>query len=51
MPKKRFTSEEIIHKLREAEVMSAQGPTVAEISRQLGVAEQTFSRWRKEYGV
>ncbi|AON53805.1 Transposase, family protein [Herbaspirillum sp. GW103] len=50
MPKKRFTSEDIIHKLREAEVMSAQGKTVAEISRQLGVTEQTYFRWRKEYG-
>lgn len=50
MPKKRFTSEDIIHKLREAEVMSAQGKTVAEISRQLGVTELTYFRWRKEYG-
>jgi len=50
MPKRRFTSEDIIHKLREAEVMSAQGKTVAEISRQLGVTEQTYFRWRKEYG-
>jgi transposase-like protein len=50
MPKKRFTSEDIIHKLRDAEVMSAQGKTVAEISRQLGVTEQTYFRWRKEYG-
>jgi len=47
---KRFTSEDIIHKLREAEVMSAQGKTVADISRQLGVTEQTYFRWRKEYG-
>lgn len=50
MPKKRFTSEDTIHKLRAAEVMSAQGKTVAEISRQLGVTEQTYFRWRKEYG-
>ncbi|UNP29219.1 IS3 family transposase [Lysobacter gummosus] len=50
MPKKRFSSEEIIHKLREAEVLSAQGRTIAEISRQLGVTEQTYFRWRKEYG-
>lgn len=51
MPKKRFTSEQIIHRLREVEVMSAQGRTVADISRQLGVTEQTFFRWRKEYEV
>lgn len=50
MPKKRFTSEDIIHKLHEAEVMSAQGKTVAEVSRQLGVTEQSYFRWRKEYG-
>ncbi len=48
MPKKRSTSEDIIHKLREAEVLSAQGRTVADISRQLGVTEQTYFRWRKE---
>lgn len=48
MPKKRFSSEEIIHKLREAEVLSAQGRTIAEICRQLGIVEQTFFRWRKE---
>jgi len=39
MPQKRFPPDQIIHKLREAEVMSAQGRTVAEISRQLGVIE------------
>jgi putative transposase len=50
MPKKRFSSEEIIHKLREAEVLSAQGRTIAEISRQLDITEQTYFRWRKEYG-
>jgi len=50
MPKKRFSSEEIIHKLREAEVLSSQGRTVAEICRQLGIVEQTFFSWRKEYG-
>jgi len=50
MPKKRFTAEEIIHKLREAEVLAAQGRIVADIARQLGVTEQTYFRWRKEYG-
>lgn len=50
MPKKRYRSEEIIPKLREAEVLSAQGRTIAEICRQWGVTEQTFFRWRKEYG-
>ncbi len=50
MPKKRFNAEEIIHKLREAEVLSAQGRTVADIARQLGVTEQSYFRWCKEYG-
>lgn len=50
MPKKRFSTEEIIHKLREAEVLSSQGRTIAEVCRQLGIVEQTFFRWRKEYG-
>jgi putative transposase len=50
MPKKRFRSEEIIHKLREAEVLVAQGRTVAEITRQWGVTDKTYFRWRKEYG-
>jgi putative transposase len=50
LPKKRFNSEEIIHKLREAEVLSSQGRTIVEISRQLGITEQTYFRWRKEYG-
>lgn len=50
MPKKRYTAEEIIHKLREADVLIGQGKTVAEASKQLGVTEQTYYRWRKEYG-
>ena len=50
MPRKRFTPEEIIHKLREAEILLRQGQTVSEAARQLGVAEQTYYRWRKEYG-
>ncbi|MBB6244875.1 DNA-binding CsgD family transcriptional regulator [Rhodanobacter sp. MP1X3] len=51
MPKKRFSSEEIIHELREAEVLSVQGRTIAEISRQLSVTEQTYFRLRKGYGA
>ena len=46
---KRFRSEEIIHKLREADVRREAAP-VAEIVRQWGVTEQTYFRWRKEYG-
>ena len=45
MPKRKHTSEEIINKLREAEVIIATGSTVAEASRRIGVSEQTFYRW------
>jgi len=50
MAKKRFTSEQIISMLREAEVLLNQGFTVIEVARKLGIAEQTYYRWRKEYG-
>ncbi|MBA7589993.1 IS3 family transposase ISDsp1 [subsurface metagenome] len=50
MPIKRYTPEQIIHKLREAEVLISQGKTTSEASRQIGVVEQTYYRWRKEYG-
>jgi len=50
MPRKRTTPEQIISKLREAEVLLSQGQTVAHVSKQLGVTEQTYYRWRKEYG-
>jgi putative transposase len=50
MPRKRYSPEEIIHKLREAEVLLSQGHTVKETARQLEVAEQTYYRWRREYG-
>ena len=50
MPTKRHTPEQVINKLREAEVAMAQGSTVAEASRQIGVTQQTYYRWRNEYG-
>lgn len=50
MPKKRYTAEEIIHKLREADVLLGQGRTVPQVCKQLGVADQTYYRWRKAYG-
>jgi transposase-like protein len=50
MVRKAFKPEQIINKLREAEVLLSQGSTVAEASRKLGVTEQTYYRWRKEYG-
>lgn len=50
MGKKKHSVEEIIVKLREAEVDLSKGATVAEVSRKIGVTEQTYYRWRKEYG-
>ena len=50
MATKKHTVEQIIGKLREAEVRLSQGETVAQVSRFLGVTEQTYYRWRKEYG-
>ena len=49
MSRKRFTPEQIIGKLREAEVGLAQGQTVGQVCRTLGIAEQTFYRWRHNY--
>ena len=46
----RHSTEQIIAKLREAEVLLAQGKTVPHVSKQIGVTVQTFYRWRKEYG-
>ena len=48
--KKGFSAEQIIGKLREAEVLLSQGSTVGEVSRKLGITEQTYYRWRREYG-
>jgi transposase-like protein len=50
MVRKSFKPEQIINKLREAEVLLSQGSTIGEASRKLGVTEQTYYRWRKEYG-
>jgi transposase-like protein len=50
MPKRRYNAEDIIHKLREADVLLGQGSTVIEVCKQLSVTDQTFYRWRKAYG-
>lgn len=50
MAKHRYTAEEIIHKLREADVLLGQGKTIAESCKQLGVTDHTYFRWRKAYG-
>ncbi len=50
MGRKHYTAEQIIGMLREAEVLQSQGMTSGETSRKLGSSEQTYYRWRKEYG-
>jgi len=50
MPRKRFTPEQIIQNLREAEVLLAQGQTIAQVCKKIGITDQTYYRWRKEYG-
>jgi len=50
MARKRYSPDQIIVMLREAEVLESKGLTQLEVSRQLGICEQTLIRWRKEYG-
>lgn len=50
MGKTKYTTEQIIVKLREAEILCGQGKTIAEAVRQIGVTERTYYRWRKTYG-
>jgi putative transposase len=50
MTKKGYTPEQIINKLREAELQVQQGNTIAIVSKKIGVSSHTYYRWRKEYG-
>ena len=50
MSKRRYTSEQIIGLLREMDVKISQGKNVGQICRDIGISEQTYYRWRKEYG-
>ena len=50
MPRKINRPEQIINKLREAEVMLSQGATVSMVSKKRGISDYTYYRWRKEYG-
>ena len=50
MPKKRYTPEEIVAKLRQVDVLVSQGQNIADAVRQIGVSEVTYYRWRQEYG-
>ena len=47
MPRRRFTDEQIINHLREAEVLLSQGKSVGEVCRHFGVSENTYYRWRR----
>ena len=50
MPRKRYTPEEIVAKLRQVDVLVSQGHNIADAIRQIGVSEVTYYRWRQEYG-
>ncbi len=50
MARRRYTPERIINKLRKAEVLLSQGLTIGEAARKIEVTEQTYYRWRREYG-
>ena len=50
MAKKRLSSEQIIHRLREVEIHTSEGKSIAQSVRHIGVTEQTYYRWGKEYG-
>ena len=50
MPRKRHKAEEIVAKLRQVDVLTSQGRSVAEAVRSIGITEVTYYRWRREYG-
>jgi transposase-like protein len=50
MKGRRHTPEQVVRKLREADRLLAQGKSVAEVAKELGISEYTFSRWRNQYG-
>ena len=50
MPRKRYNAGDIIHKLRETDVLLSQGINISQICKRIGIADQTYYRWRKVYG-
>ena len=50
MGKQKYSAEQIIGKLHEADVLQSQGKTITEITRQIGISDMTYYKWRKEYG-
>ena len=51
MKRRRHTPEQVIRKLREAERLLGEGKTIPEAAKELGISEQTFHRWRNQYGA
>ena len=50
MPRKTYSPEQIINKLREGEILLSQGNTIGTVCKKIGVSDYTYYRWRKEYG-
>ena len=50
MPRKRYTTEQIINKLRQSEVLISQGRSISEVAKELAISDHTYYRWRREYG-
>ncbi len=50
MARKRYSAEQIIGYLREAEILLAKGSTIGQVCRKIGITEQTYYRWRRDYG-
>jgi len=50
MPRQRYTTEQIINKLRQAEVLISQGRSIREVAKELTISDHTYYRWRREYG-
>ena len=50
MARRRFSAEQIVNKLREADVLISKGHTITEACKQIEITDQTYYRWRKEYG-
>ena len=50
MPRKRYATEQIINKLRQAEVLLSQGRSISEVAKELAISDHTYYRWRREYG-
>ena len=50
MPRQRYSTEQIINKLRQAEVLLSHGRSIREVAKELAISDHTYYRWRREYG-